>query len=33
MFGHDFYNGALRRYVIMFGNMFNEIQIKRFNHK
>ena len=31
MFGHDFYNGALRRYVIMFGNMFNEIQIKRFN--
>ncbi len=31
MFGHDFYNGALRRYVIMFGNMFNEIQVKRFN--
>ncbi len=31
MFGHDFYNGSLRRYVIMFGNIFNEIQIKRFD--
>ena len=31
MFGHDFYHGSLRRYVIMFGNIFNEIQIKRFN--
>lgn len=31
MFGHDFYHGSLRRYVIMFGNLFNEIQVKRFN--
>lgn len=31
MFGHDFYHGALRRYVIMFGNMFNELQIRRFD--
>lgn len=31
MFGHDFYHGTLRRYVILFGNMFNEIQVKRFN--
>lgn len=31
MFGHDFYHGTLRRYVIMFGNLFNEFQIKRFD--
>jgi hypothetical protein len=31
MFGHDFYHGTLRRYVVMFGNLFNEIQIERFN--
>lgn len=31
MFGHDFYHGTLRRYVIMFGNLFNEMQIKRFD--
>jgi len=31
MFGHDFYHGTIRRYVIMFGNLFNEIQIKRFD--
>jgi hypothetical protein len=31
MFGHDFYHGTLRRYVIMFGNLFNEVQIDRFN--
>lgn len=31
MFGHDFYHGSLRRYVIMFGNLFNEIQVRRFN--
>jgi hypothetical protein len=31
MFGHDFYHGTLRRYVIMFGNLFNEIQIDRYN--
>jgi hypothetical protein len=31
MFGHDFYHGTLRRYVIMFGNLFNEIQIDRWD--
>ena len=31
MFGHDFYHGTLRRYIIMFGNLFNEIQVDRFN--
>jgi hypothetical protein len=29
MFGHDFYHGSLRRYVIMFGNLFNELQVDR----
>lgn len=32
MFGHDFYHGTIRRYVIMFGNIFNEIQVKRFDN-
>jgi len=32
MFGHSFYHGTLRRYVIMFGNLFNEIQINRFDN-
>lgn len=31
MFGHDFYHGTIRRYVIMFGNLFNEMQIARFD--
>lgn len=31
MFGHDFYHGTIRRYVIMFGNLFNEMQIGRFD--
>lgn len=31
MFGHDFYHGTLRRYVVMFGNLFNEMQIERFD--
>ena len=31
MFGHDFYHGSVRRYVIMFGNLFNEMQIGRFD--
>ena len=30
MFGHDFYHGTLRRYVVMFGNLFNEIQVERY---
>ena len=32
MFGHDFYHGTLRRYVIMFGNLFNEIQVDRYDN-
>ena len=31
MFGHDFYHSVLRKYVIMFGNIFNDIQIDRFD--
>lgn len=31
MFGHDFYHGTIRRYVIMFGNLFNEMQIDRWD--
>jgi len=29
MFGHDFYHGSLRRYVTIFGTLFNEILISR----
>ena len=29
MFGHEFYHGTLRRYVIIFGTLFNEIIISR----
>lgn len=31
IFGHDFYHGTLRRYIIMFGNIFNEIQVERYD--
>ena len=31
MFGHNYYHSTLRRYVIMFGNLFNEIQIHRYD--
>jgi hypothetical protein len=31
MFGHSFYHGLLRKYIIMFGNMFNEIDINRYD--
>lgn len=31
MFGHDYYHGTLRRYLIMFGNLFNEIQVDRYD--
>ena len=31
MFGHDFYHGTLRRFVIMFGDLFNEIQTERYD--
>lgn len=29
MFGFQFYNQTLRRYIVMFGNMFNDIVIQR----
>jgi hypothetical protein len=29
MFGHNYNHGAIRKYVIMFGNMFNDIDIVR----
>lgn len=33
MFGHSsYYHGILRKYVIMFGNMFNDIDIVRYNN-
>jgi len=31
IFGHDFYHGTIRRYVIMFGNIFNDMQVKRYD--
>ena len=32
MFGHQpFYNGVIRKYIIMFGNMFNDVRISRLN--
>jgi hypothetical protein len=31
IFGHSFYHGTLRKYVIMFGNLFNDMQINRFD--
>lgn len=31
MFGHDFYHGTLRKYVIMFGNLFNELSVDRYD--
>ena len=31
MFGHDFYHGTLRKYIVMFGNLFNELQVERYN--
>ena len=33
MFGHQFYHGAIRKYIIMFGNMFNDISIDRFDRQ
>lgn len=32
MFGQDYYHGVIRKYIIMFGNMFNDIDISRFNN-
>ena len=31
MFGHNFYHGSIRKYVIMFGNMFNDIDVVRYD--
>lgn len=31
MFGSQFYHQTLRRYVIMFGNMFNDIVVRRYD--
>jgi len=31
MLGHSYYHGVLRKYVIMFGNMFNDIDVVRFD--
>jgi hypothetical protein len=32
MFGYQYYHGILRKYVIMFGNMFNDIDVVRYNN-
>lgn len=29
MFGHDFYHESIKRYVIVFGTLFNDIKIKK----
>ena len=29
IFGHQFYNASLRRYIVAFGNMFNEMTVTR----
>ena len=31
MFGHQYYHSIIRKYVITFGNLFNDIVIQRFN--
>ncbi len=31
MFGRTFYHGTMRKYVVVFGNMFNGIYVQRFN--
>ena len=31
MFGHTYNHGAIRKYIIMFGNMFNDIDVVRYN--
>ena len=30
MFGHNFYHESIRKYIIMFGNMFNDIDVVRY---
>lgn len=31
MFGHDFYHGFIQKYVVLFGTLFNDIKISRFD--
>jgi hypothetical protein len=31
MFGHQFYNQTIRRYIVAFGNMFNDLVVHRLN--
>lgn len=31
MFGNTYYNGVIRKYIIMFGTMFNDIDVQRFD--
>jgi len=31
MFGHQYYHQVIRKYVIMFGNLFNDIVVQRYN--
>ena len=31
MFGHQYYHGILRKYVIAFGSLFNDIVVQRYN--
>ena len=31
MFGHQYYNQVIRRFVVMFGTLFNDIIVQRFN--
>ena len=31
MFGHKFYHTSLRKYIILFGTLFNDIHIQRRN--
>ena len=32
MFGHNFYHESIRKYIIMFGNMFNDIDVVRYDN-
>lgn len=31
MFGHNYYHGTIRRYIIMFGNIFNDLTVERYD--
>lgn len=32
MFGHTYYHSIIRKYIIMFGTMFNDIDVQRFDN-